>query len=77
MATPRERYSDRKGKARKAGIPFTLTFADWWKFEKDRKPGWVIAQIVNKDGFVPGNVQLIHRSKNFRNTMNALNGDRD
>ncbi len=85
MATPRERYSQQKSNARRRGIPFTLTFQQWWAaweeksgaYEARGRGGWVMAQSVTDDGFIPGNVEIIPATEVFRREMDAHYGDRD
>jgi len=69
-----------------AGIRCTLTFAQWcdlWDekpgaYEARGRGGWVTAQSVIGDGFVPGNVEIIPATEVFRRTMDEhYGGERD
>jgi len=66
-------------------LPCTLTFKQWraiWDesgcYEYRGRNGWVMAQIVAGDGFVPGNVEIIPAFEVFRQAMDRhYGGERD
>ena len=62
----------------------TLTFEQWctlWDesgcYELRDRNGYVMAQSVPGDGFVPGNVEIIPVTEVFRRVMDAPYGDRN
>ena len=85
MATPRERYSQQKSNARRRGIFFHTNIPAMvgaWEeksgaYEARGRGGWVMAQSVTDDGFIPGNVEIIPATEVFRREMDAHYGDRD
>ena len=63
----------------------TLTFQQWWDeweksgcYEFRGRNGYVMAQSVIGDGFVPGNVEIIPAVEVFKRAMDAhYGGERD
>jgi hypothetical protein len=56
------------------GIPFRLTFAEWWKIWKDsglyHLRGRFVMHRINDEGpYAVGNVEIISKSDNFREAM--------
>lgn len=81
MATPRQRYSQHKSRARHQGTDFTLTFKEWWAlwsehgYYKSRgRGGYVMARMDPDKGFEPGNVEIIHARQVFAQSMDTYYG---
>jgi hypothetical protein len=72
--SPRERYRKHKSNAKSRGIPFRLTFPEWWKIWKDsgmyeRGGRFVMHRFSDEGPYAVGNVEIISRSDNFREAM--------
>jgi hypothetical protein len=81
MATPCERYAQHRSRALTRGIPFTLSFDQWWAawnehglYEARGRHEYVMAQSVRGVGFVPGNVEIVPKPEVFRRSMYARYG---
>jgi hypothetical protein len=77
LKSPRLRYSQQKANAKRRGVPFLLTFDEWWAiwqksgFYNVRGPGgFVMHRICDQGAYEVGNVEIISANENFRHAMN-------
>lgn len=63
--SPKGRYSDHKKRARSRGIPFLLTFSEWWniwessgKWEERGTHGYVMCRTGDLGAYEVGNVRV-------------------
>jgi hypothetical protein len=76
-----EQYRKQKSNSKSKGVPFRLTFAEWWKLWKDsgmyerRGPrGFVMRRINDSQPVEVGNVEIVSVADSFRETMEAHYG---
>jgi len=70
--SPLFKYSRHKANSKKRGIPFQITFADWWKVweesgkwnERGRGHGYVMARYGDTGGYEIDNVYICTSSQN-------------
>lgn len=81
-ATPRGKFIDHKQRARQRGVPFLLTFDDWFEIwresgkwdERGRDEGGYVMRRINDAGaYAKGNVYIGLHAENVaeRNTLYA------
>jgi hypothetical protein len=78
-------YRRWKSRTEARGVLCTLTFKEWcavWDeshcYEFRGRNGYVMAQSVSGDGFVPGNVEIVPAVEVFKRSMDAhYGGERD
>lgn len=71
-AGPAVAYRDQKRNAKIRGIPFELTFTEWWKVwresgmyaQRGRGHGYVMARIGDTDGYKVGNIMICTSAQN-------------
>jgi hypothetical protein len=70
---PHERFVEHKSGAERRGIPFLLTFEDWWKMWEssgrwnergNRRHQYVMARFGDKGGYELGNVRICTAAEN-------------
>lgn len=76
-----DRYNDYlrwKSRTEARKIRCALSFKQWWDiweksgaYKARGSNGWVMAQSVIGDGFVPGNVEIIPAAEVFRRSMDT------
>lgn len=71
--TPRSRYWDHVGNARKVGTPFLLTFEEWWRIWQDsghwtergrRRGQYVMSRPGDQGAYEVGNVVIRRAEEN-------------
>jgi hypothetical protein len=82
-----EKFLKQRSNARSRGVPFNLTFQQWWDIweesgkYKDRgrgRRGFVMHRINDRRPYEVGNAEIISAVDNFRETMEAhYIGDRN
>jgi len=77
MREARKKYNAHKGRAKQDGIPFLLTFDEWWSIWQasghfgDTRWMWMMTRHNDEGGYVLGNVKIASAAEN------AADRDRD
>jgi len=73
MSSPKRKYQEHKYGAKKRGLPFELTFEEWydiwqksgkWELRGKGKNAYVMSRIGDKGGYTFGNVFIQTASQN-------------
>jgi len=73
MRSPKRKYQEHKYGAKKRGLPFELTFEEWydiwqksgkWELRGQGKNAYVMSRIGDKGGYTLGNVFIQTASQN-------------
>jgi hypothetical protein len=83
-SSPREQYRKQKSNAKSRGIPFRLTFEQWWSIWEESgmykyrgRRGFVMGRISDDGAYEVGNVEIVSATDNFRQAMEIHYGDRN
>lgn len=75
-SSPQEQYRKQKSNAKSRGIPFRLSFVQWWKiwqdsgmYERRGRRGFVMHRVNDEGPYEVGNVEIISHVDNFREAM--------
>ena len=72
----RKKFSAHKASAKQRGIPFSLTFDEWWLLWEASghfdKPRWMMTRRDNQGGYVLGNVEITTGVKNATRGLGKL-----
>lgn len=84
LKSPKRRYQEHKGHAKTRGVPFNLTFEEWWaiweesgKYEKRgrRRGQFCMHRIKDEGGYETGNVYIgMNEMNSYASCMTNIHG---